>query len=78
LSEQTKAALDDAIRAHIADEYDGAITSSWVLVAEYMPLDGDDEYTHVIDVVRSGQSSMTTIGLTHFATQMRANGGENN
>ena len=78
MSEQTKTALDDAIRAHISDEYDGALTSSWVAIAEYVPLDGDDEYTHVVDVVRPGQSSMTTIGLTYFVTQQRANAATNN
>lgn len=32
MSEATKDALDDAIRAHIADECDGKSLMSWVLV----------------------------------------------
>ena len=74
MSEQTKSALDAAIRAHIEDEYDGALTSSWVAIAERIQLDGDSEYTHVVDILPEGQSSMTTIGLTHFTTQMRTIG----
>ncbi len=75
MSDATKHALDAAIRAHIADEYDGALTASWVTVAEHVPLEGDSEYTHVVDIIPDGQSSMTTLGLTHFTTQMRSTGG---
>ena len=37
MSTDTKAALDAAIRAHIADEHDDSLTASWVLIAERMP-----------------------------------------
>lgn len=77
MSEATKAALDAAIRAHIADEYEGSLTSSWVTICERIPLEGDDEYTHVVDILPEGQSSMTTLGLTHFTTQMRSGGMRN-
>lgn len=75
MSEATKANLDTAIRAHIADEYDGDLTSSWVTIAERIPLEGDSEYTHIVDILPDGQSSMTTLGLTYFITQMRSGGG---
>lgn len=72
MSEQTKADLDSAIRAHIADEYDGSLAASWVVIAERVPLDGDDGYSHVVDAVADGQSSVTTIGLAHFVAQQRS------
>lgn len=33
MSDQTKAALESAIRAHVADELDGALTTGWALIA---------------------------------------------
>lgn len=72
MSDETKIALDTAIRAHIADEHEGSLAASWVLIAERVPLDGDDDYTHVVDIVADGQSSVTTIGLAHYVAQMRS------
>lgn len=54
MSEQTKAALDAAIRAHVADEHDGSLAASWLVITERVPLDGDDGYSHVMDVVPDG------------------------
>jgi len=75
MSEQTAESLDDAIRAHIADEYDNSLTSSWVVIAESIPLE-DDGYSHIVDVVAEGQSTVTTIGLAYFMAQQRAGAGE--
>lgn len=72
MSEQTKAALDAAIRAHVADEHDGSLAASWLVITERVPLDGDDGYSHVMDVVPDGQSSVTTMGLAYFVAQNRS------
>lgn len=71
MSAETKAALDAAIRAHVADEYDGSLTASWLVAAEYVP-EHDDGMTHILDVVADNQSSVTTIGLAHFVAQQRS------
>ena len=73
MSDTTKAALDAAIRTHIADEHDDSLTASWVLVAERVP-EHDDDMTHIVDVVPDGQSVITTVGLTHYVTQARTIG----
>lgn len=73
MSDTTKAALDAAIRAHIADEYEDSLTASWVLIAEHVP-EHDDGMTHVVDVVADGQSVITTVGLTHYVAQARTIG----
>lgn len=74
MSAATKHALDEAIRAHIADEHDDSLAASWVLITERVPLDGDDGYSHVVDVVPDGQSSVTTMGLAYFVAQQRSVG----
>lgn len=73
MSADTRAALDAAIRAHIADEHEDSLTASWVLIAERVP-EHDDGMTHVVDIVPDGQSVVTTIGLTHYVTQARTVG----
>lgn len=70
MSDTTKAALDAAIRAHIADEHNDSLTASWVVIAERIP-EEDDGYSHVVDVVADMQSSVTTIGLAYFVAQQR-------
>ena len=74
MSTDTKAALDAAIRAHIADEHDDSLTASWVLIAERMP-DEDDGNSHIVDVVADMQSAVTTIGLAYFVAQRRVHAG---
>ncbi|GAA1323670.1 hypothetical protein ACFSWE_09490 [Leucobacter albus] len=74
MSVHTKAALEAAIRDHIADEHDGSLAASWVVVTERVPLDGDDGYSHVVDIVPDGQSSVTTMGLAYFVAQQRSVG----
>ena len=39
MSDETRAALDDAISAHIADIFPGYYTSGWVVVASSAALD---------------------------------------
>lgn len=72
MSAETKAALEQAIRNHVADEREGDVVASWVVITEHVNLnDDDDEMTHVLDIVPDMQSSMTTLGLTHFVTTQR-------
>lgn len=70
MSDATRDALDAAIRAHIADEYDNNLTASWIVIAEHI-LPEDDGDTHVVDVVPDNQSAITSIGLTHYVVQAR-------
>ncbi|UOQ56088.1 hypothetical protein MUN78_10265 [Leucobacter allii] len=73
MSTETRADLDAAIRAHIADEHGDSLTASWVVVAERVP-EHDDGMTHVVDIVPDGQSVITTVGLTHYVAQARTIG----
>ena len=73
MSDATKAALDAAVRAHIADEYDDSLTSSWLLIAERVS-DEDDGMTHIVDVAADMQSATTSIGLAYFVAQRRVFG----
>ncbi len=71
MSEQTKAQLDEVIRAHIADEYPGSFVGGYVVCLERV-LPEDDGMTHVVDIPADGQSIITTIGLTTFVTAQRS------
>lgn len=42
MSEQTKAALAEAIAAHVADESPGDMAGAWVMVAECLNLEAVD------------------------------------
>ena len=48
MSAETRAALDAAIAAHVADECDGDMVTDWVVVTE----------TTTIDMLDSGDGSM--------------------
>lgn len=65
VSEATKTALDAAIQAHIAEEFEGEAATSWVLVTEVTPasmvLDGSGGIFIVED--RDMQSEYLTRGL---------------
>lgn len=68
MSEQTRTALDHAIAAHVADEYDGDMVTGWVLVTETTTIDMLDsgEGAMVIES-REMQSNYLTEGLLHAA-----------
>jgi len=67
MSAITKAALDDAIRAHVADEQDGALTPAWLVVA--------GTTNRSADVIWDGpedQPGFATIGLAHMLVGLTA------
>ena len=68
MSEVTKAALDAALTAHVADEYEGDMVTAWVIVTETTSLDMLDagEGSMVIET-RDMQSNYLTTGLLHSA-----------
>lgn len=68
MSEQTSAARDAAISAHIADEHDGDLTGAWVLVTETTNMDEyDDDRTSFTIHTRGRQSMLMTTGLLYSA-----------
>ena len=64
MSDQTRAALDDAIRNHAAEEHDGAPVAHWVLT--YGVLDRDDDIGIGVEAPR-GQPGYVGVGLMHAA-----------
>lgn len=68
MSEATKQALEDAIAAHVADECDGDMSTSWLIIAETTSLEemDDNRSSFYIDT-RDLQSLYTTDGLLYNA-----------
>lgn len=68
MSDTTKTALDAAIAAHVADEYDGDMVTAWVVITETTTLEMLDsgDGSMVIET-RDMQSSYLTTGLLHTA-----------
>lgn len=68
MSETTQAALDQAIAAHVADEYDGDMVTGWVLVTETTTIDMLDSGEGAMGIEsRDMQSNYLTEGLLHAA-----------
>jgi hypothetical protein len=68
VSDQTKAALELALEAHIADECDGDMTGAWVFLAETTTADEMDMSQSVFYIeTRNHQSRFMTDGLLHSA-----------
>ncbi|GEL95371.1 hypothetical protein [Cellulomonas composti] len=65
MSDATKRALDDAIRAHVADESSGFVTA-WALVAGVM----DDPDADVRSEWPDGQPGYITVGLAASLGEM--------
>ena len=60
MSDVTKAALDAAIAAHVADEYDGDMVTAWVVVTE----------TTTLGMLDEGEGSMA-VSYTHLDVYKR-------
>jgi hypothetical protein len=68
MSAETKAALEAAIEAHVADECDGDLAGAWVLVTETTTLAEMDEDDSVFYITtRNNQSRFLTDGLLYTA-----------
>ena len=65
MSGKTKANLDDAIRAHVADSGDGYIITHWVLVAGIFSEDKNG--TPFWTIAPDGQPSYINAGLLFCA-----------
>lgn len=68
MSAETKAALDAAIAAHVADVSDGAILTAYVLQtrAKGFTDEDDGDKVRVNRMVAEGQDFITTMGLAAF------------
>ena len=62
---ETKAALDAAIRAHVADETNGALTPAWLLVAGTTDRNADVLWDGPTD-----QPGYVTVGLAHMLVDL--------
>jgi len=68
MSAETKAALDEAITSHIADECEGDLTGAWVVVTETTSLaEMDSDKSAWFTATRDMQSNFTTDGLLYSA-----------
>jgi len=64
MSAETRAALESALEAHVADECDGDLTGAWVVVAETTTLtDMDNDDSVFYWDARDNQSSFMSDGL---------------
>jgi hypothetical protein len=70
VSDTTKDALEAAIAAHFADEFDGAVASSWVLQAYGQRIDTSDGY--YLTSWTDGQPLHITAGLIEYASRRQA------
>lgn len=74
MSEQTAAALDDAIRAHFADKHPGQLVVGWALVAA--TTNENDAYTSYDTDCPEWQPAHHTVGLYRLGIDLMLNGGE--
>ena len=70
MSVETKDALEAAIVAHFADEFDGATASAWVLQAYGQRIDTEDGY--YLTSWADGQPLHATAGLIEYASRRQA------
>ncbi len=67
MSDVTKAALDAAITAHLADEVDGAIVTGYVGLVQYATADMmNDDLTGYQRLIAEGQGFTTSLGLARY------------
>lgn len=66
MSEQTKAALDEALAAHVADECEGILTG-YVIQTQYQDVEMmDNGDTGLLRIVAQHQSFINTLGLARY------------
>jgi len=69
VSDRTKSALDDAIRAHVSAEGEGDLTTAWLLIA------GIAAHDRSADILWDGpddQPGYVTVGLAHMLVDLTA------
>jgi hypothetical protein len=68
LSDSTRVDLDEAIRAHFADEHDGALVTGYVLqiMGKGFTDPSDDEKTRMLRAVPDQQGIIVTLGLIDY------------
>lgn len=72
MSADTKASMERAIEAHIADANEGDIIGAWVVVVETTSLaEMDDDRSSWFTVTRDMQSTFTSNGLLWSALNTR-------
>ena len=71
MSAETRAALDTAIAAHVADELDGALTGAWTLSAEAIAPDWDNGFLLIGDGSHFSQVGLLTTHLHELTTAPR-------
>lgn len=67
MSHDTKAALDAAIQAHLADEGHGDVTTAWLLISNSTDLAGNGEGMIWLEYP-DGQPTYIRLGLVEAAT----------
>lgn len=73
MSAETKAALQDAIAAHVADECEGDSAGAWVVVAETTNVaDIEADLSSWYIASRDYQSSIMTNGLLYSALSVNS------
>lgn len=65
MSDQTKDALEQAIRDHLKDEYPGNYLTSWAMSVQCEIIQDPDHHQYVY-LVPDRQSSAMTIGLSQM------------
>jgi hypothetical protein len=70
VSDDTKDALEAALAAHFADEFDGAIASAWIIQVYGNRIDTTDGY--YLTSWPEGQPLHTTAGLIEYASRRQA------
>lgn len=75
MSTETRDAVDQAIRAHFADEYgDEVMPTGWVLNCAGMRMDGDEVREPYLFDHSDGTTIATCIGLAHVLVQQLMSG----
>jgi hypothetical protein len=66
MSTDTRAALEAAVAAHVADECDGAMLTGWALIASNATeADFDNNQTGYMIAAQDRQPMHSTLGLIH-------------
>ena len=70
MSAETLSQLEEAIRAHVADEAADALAGGWVLAAECLDQDPDEQGIDLIIETGTHQSTHLTTGLLFAALRL--------